>query len=715
MKKLFTTVLLAIISASFLPAVAETVQYKDETSGIVYLIDTAKQEAGVYSAASVSGTLAVPDAMTYEGKSYKVTSICDDAFITNKKITRLETGLNLKKIGANAFKNCTTITFAVMTGIEQIGASAFSGCTALGGMDLASDNLTVIGNEAFSGCTLLKGEFEIPESVTTIGENPWHGCSAITSIAAPAGSDKWVTSDGVLYTKDMKTLLAYPCGKENTSFSVPATVETLAGSSLRGAAFTSITLPSKLVTLGKMCMYRSQLTSLEIPASVKTIEMMAFTRSAGLKNITVASGNTSFKYSDGYFTSADGKRLIFSQPRTDELTIPEGIETVDDYTFFEMGITALTLPSSMRVLGELAFYNCASLKSIDFSTGIHTISRMCFQNCKALTSVKLPASMRTLGLQAFTYDEKISTLTLNEGLERMDNSVFLGCKAIRRVTIPSTLKQMGAALFYQCNRLMTVTFSDGLTVVPDQMFNYDSNLYNVTLPNSIRTIERAAFYGNALKEDSFKWPEELDSIGFTAFFKTKFTKLELPAKLRHIGEWAFSNMPDLQTVVLGKGTKVIDEYAFTTNNKLESITLNEGLEKIGEKAITACPMLTSLAIPATVTTYGAYALALNPNLKNLVVMSKTPATLSKDIVDEQEYSKITLHVTEDALAAYKSAPFWSKFTNIKGDAAGVDSIQTEEPEVTAVYTIDGLPAGADAKGLLIKRYSNGTTKKVYVK
>lgn len=692
-------------------ASAANIQYKDEATGFVYIIDTVGKEAGVYSAATLTGAITVPDEVTYEGKAYTVTSILDDAFISNSKLTSVTTGKNLKSIGESAFKS-SKIETVKLAAVEQIGKTAFAKCELLRSIDLGS-SLKNIGAEAFGEAKALTGVFAIPASVTSMGANPWYSCSGLTGFSG-GNSSNFSISDGVLYNNSGSTLISYPAGKTNTSFSVPAKVTEIGESAFRGAPLTTVSLGEGVKILAPKCLYSSKLTALDIPASVDSIGQMAITNSRNLTDVKVAAGNKSFKYADGYLTTADGKRLLFSQWRSGDLEIPEGIATVDDYTFFEMNdITSLTLPSSMRILGELAFYNCAGLKSIDFGNGIQQVSRMCFQNCKALTAVKIPASMRILGLQAFCYDEKISTLTIAEGLERMDDSVFLGCKAIRRVTLPSTMKQWGAAIFYQCTRLMVAVLGEGTTVVPDQMFNYDTNLYDVTLPNTVKTIERASFYSTKVTEASFKWPEQLDSIGFTAFYGTAFKNIEFPEKLRVIGEWAFAYSSSIETVKLGSGVRKIENLAFAKDTKLKEITLNDGLETIGDQVFAYCESMPSITIPASVKSIGNQAFIDMTDLTTIKMLNPVPPVLTQDILKQVEYPLVTLEVPMGAADAYRKADIWKNFTTIKeSEGAGVEETTVAEPVVVGAFTMDGVSVDPESKGLIIVKYSDGTTRKV---
>ena len=137
-----------------------------------------------YAPAEKSGAVVVPDEVTVNGTTYKVTEIEKDAF-KGSSVTEITIGKNVTKIGDNAFTNCKSLTKVTFTGnIKSIGKQAFKGCTSLKTVTIGK-KVTSIGNEAFSGCTKLS-KLTIGASVTTIGNKAFYGCKALKSVTIPA-------------------------------------------------------------------------------------------------------------------------------------------------------------------------------------------------------------------------------------------------------------------------------------------------------------------------------------------------------------------------------------------------------------------------------------------------------------------------------------------------------------------------------------------------
>lgn len=112
-------------------------------------------------------TVKVPDKVTIDGITYKVTSIADNALANNKKVTKVVIGKNVTSIGKNAFKKCTKLKTVEIksTKLNKIGANAFYGAKKLTKITLKTTKLTKksIGKNALKG-TNKKLVIKVPKS-----------------------------------------------------------------------------------------------------------------------------------------------------------------------------------------------------------------------------------------------------------------------------------------------------------------------------------------------------------------------------------------------------------------------------------------------------------------------------------------------------------------------------------------------------------------------
>ena len=94
----------------------------------------------------------IPETVTVDGVTYKVTSISDKAFYKNKKLTTVTIGSNVTEIGSSAFSGCTSLTkVTIPKNVETIGSKAFYGCKKLKTITIKSTSIKKVGSKAFKG------------------------------------------------------------------------------------------------------------------------------------------------------------------------------------------------------------------------------------------------------------------------------------------------------------------------------------------------------------------------------------------------------------------------------------------------------------------------------------------------------------------------------------------------------------------------------------
>ena len=115
--------------------------------GSTYIVTSGKGKTPTvqYTApkSTAKGTVTIPAKAKVDGVSYRVTSIADNAFKNNKKITKVVIGNNIVSIGKNAFAKCTKLVSVIIgKNVTKIGKDAFAGCKKLKKIVIKTKKLT---------------------------------------------------------------------------------------------------------------------------------------------------------------------------------------------------------------------------------------------------------------------------------------------------------------------------------------------------------------------------------------------------------------------------------------------------------------------------------------------------------------------------------------------------------------------------------------------
>lgn len=355
----------------------------------------------VANGSNAAGEVTIPLRVSYGGSDYTVTEVADYAFRDNESIT----GITLPET------------------VMKIGIMAFARCNQLSAVNI-SEGLVEIGQNAFENCLSLQ-RITLPESLTTLGRRAFLYCNALISINVNANNANFTSVDGVLFTKDKKTLLRYPSSKNNDgAYTIPEGVEILDIASLEGALFQSVTMPSTLkeireasflsairlttvnipngvTTIGANAFASClRMQSIYIPASVTSIADEAFKYTIMLTGIYVDEANQSYSSLDGVLFNKDKTELVkFLTTKSGAYVFPSTVQRVRNGAFADANrIESIELPASLTQIGRNAFFSCSGLKTILIHATVPpTVGRQAFDNIPTSAVVlKVPVGTSSL-------------------------------------------------------------------------------------------------------------------------------------------------------------------------------------------------------------------------------------------------------------------------------------------------------------------------------
>jgi hypothetical protein len=516
-------------------------------------------------------------------------------------------GKPVSRIGDSAFANCAGIIAVVIpSSVVSIGDYAFSGCVGLTSI-VIPNSVSSIGDGAFSNCNKLTS-VTIPNSVTFIGSAAFQQCGSLTGIIVDGQNPNYISNDGVLFDKLMKTLIQYPGGKNEVYI-----------------------IPNSVVSVGRGAFYEcDNLISVTIPESVTAIGDYAFQGCDKLTRITIANSDVSI--GEGAFVNTNLKSInltrrmqVASNAFDDEVQI----RYIDDQPILDgfhwkvegnsVTITGYTgdadiavIPNNINglpvsAIGEGAFLGCAGVTSVIIPASVGSIGNFAFAYCRRLTKVTIPNSVASIGEKAFTSCESLKNVILPAHTKITVNSFDPGVQILRSapksvlggfhwkaegdgvtitrytggasiVALPDKIDglpvtRIGDGAFLVCRRVTNVTIPDSVTSIGDAAFSGCSNLTSITIPDSVTSIGGHTFYG-CESLTSVTIPNSVRSIGNLTFSNcTQLTSITIPDSVESLGEWAFYGCNSLASVSIGKAITALGKDVFWGCDSLKRVIL----------------------------------------------------------------------------------------------------------------------------------------------
>lgn len=599
-----------------------------------------------------------------------ITKIRDKAFYNNKLLTAVTFNDGLTgslEIGQEAFSGCTALAFVQLpAGTKTIGEKAFYGCGELTTVNIPS-TVTAIGKSAFyNAAKLFEVTFEAGETPLSIdGGSSTTGAFSKTSLIELVIPERAVLSDYTFYGIETLTSVQLPY----TFTSVPnylfdgckslssvsfakegekSRLSTIGDYAFRYTALKEIDLPESLTSIGKNAFYGvTGLTEIYIPKNVAVIGSSAFSYMPALKIVQFADGISVNKIDTYVFNNNYELKTI---------SLPESVTTIASSAFTnDYKLESVVLPGGLISIGSSAFKNTYALETIILPETLVSIDSSAF-NGSGLKSVTIPSKVASIGASAFAYSD-IETITFEQKTEIKvkDKTELVGelssignwafeSTRLRSFVFPVTKASLtlGSSLFEGCNLLKTVTLSKSVTNITDVFTDNiyieefivaaDSEHFRVSedFPiiynkegNAIRLVYKSIMFDESDPDAGvYTIASNIEEIGAKAFDRqTYITKLIIPASVKSIGDYAFKDLVNLETVefLANSKLKTLGASAFYNCVSLKSINIPEGVTDIGNYTFQNCLSLENIVLPSTLKTIGYSAFENCASLKSVTL------------------------------------------------------------------------------------------------
>ncbi len=218
-----------------------------------------------------------------------------------------------------------------------------------------------------------------------------------------------------------------------------------------------VTIPDSVTDIGELAFATcSSLSSIVIPDSVTSIGDYAFGDCNALEYIYLPEtitfmGKNPFLSCDNlvrievpfnsYLATIEG--VLYSKPDKRLICYPGGLTN-----------KIYSIPYGVRIIGECAFAECASLETVEIPDGITNIEAWAFSSCTGLTSITIPDQVTQIEEHTFAYCESLKEIIIPDSVTSIGQYAFFCCESLSNAKIPASVINIGDYAFYWCTSLL---------------------------------------------------------------------------------------------------------------------------------------------------------------------------------------------------------------------------------------------------------------------
>ena len=485
--------------------------------------------------------------------------------------------------------------------VKEIGQGAFRYATKLKQITL-SEGLTTLGAHAFmtSGIETVS----LPASLKNVGAYALNAMQ-LKEISVAEGNANFCSANGVLFSKDMKTLYVYPYGKDDMHYDIPDGTERIATRAFMTPNLTSVRLPESCAEIlqqpgvnDNTAFYSNYGNGYKLNTAFQSKpnadQLRKFFGNIPQTVILPAEYYCPLDDNFSYATEEEEAQRIWEWNQLSEeeqgarYNAWESIKS----QYSQIGVTNVMTENMFQMRGAaltFALNNSRNgyvvLSAVESLMGKHVaipevynglpvvgIEGCAFANCDKLESVKLPSSLKFIGEGAFfgcrnlknveglqdmefndqaSNDRTMSGVfnyafadcpkleTLQWGGSNFNASMVIGNTALKSVELPDTMMNWTVG-----DNLPRYTVNDGVV--------YMTERYHVRIDGTYQTeFAPMLFYYPAGRENTeFTVPDGTREISQDALADSKIEKITLPASLKYINDAAFYRNRSLTEVVM---------------------------------------------------------------------------------------------------------------------------------------------------------------------
>lgn len=348
----------------------------------------------------------------------------------------------------------------------------------------------------------------IPATVRNIWDTALR-TNTIENIVVSPDNNVYTSVDGILYTKDLYTLVKFPSASAMTSLVIPDETRYVADYAFeRCANLSSVTIGPNVRTIGVTNWGYGYPTALQPFTNIisgdtgRMIDALA-----GEKEFLIDPANTRFvkdgagvynyskttlyyvydwatefeipttltrieEYGVNYmFYYCDDLEIFYMDQSNGYFGVDGGVLYMDNFTVLyavpKMIKGHVTLHDGVVSVGNLKFFEREYVTGVTLPDSVVLIGTQAFKGCTSLTEIVISSKVEEIRYEAFAGCTSLASVTLNEGLLIIEARAFSGCTSLAEITVPASVQEIKSYVFDGCDSLERVVFSetDGWTAM----------------------------------------------------------------------------------------------------------------------------------------------------------------------------------------------------------------------------------------------------------
>ncbi|WP_440587037.1 leucine-rich repeat protein [Wujia sp.] len=243
------------------------------------------------------------------------------------------------------------------------------------------------------------------------------------------------------------------------------------------------------------------------------------------------------------------------------------VTSIDQYSFYQKTMTSVTIPDTVKKIGESAFYECKNLKNVHIPDSVTDLEPYSFGDCYALASFNIPKGITEIPAYAFEW-ANITSLDIPDNITKIGEGAFGFCENVTSLTIPDSVTEIGEKAFQSCKGLKSFEVPKNVTKLSGNAF-MSSGITTLTVSPENPVYDSRDNCNAVIETDTDKL--------IIGIYGTK-----IPETIRTIGSHAFESSHELSTLEIPVGVTTIEDYAFDECGSLANLTIPKTVKSIGK-------------------------------------------------------------------------------------------------------------------------------------